>query len=104
MRNRGSVLTALRRQAPYQDLFNRIRGDMECARLDHGWLDRILAEYDPNTSGVAPLLRQWERAGLLTMGRRWLDLTVAGRFWQVTMTQNLIDWLTTRLAASAEPA
>lgn len=94
-------LSSLRRQAPHQVLFNRIRGEMECSRLDHAWLRGALAARGLAVECVAPLLDQWRQAGLLTMDERWIDLTIAGRFWQVTMTQNLIDWLTACLAAPA---
>ncbi len=44
----------------------------------------------------APLLEQWERAGLLTSSGDWIDLTLAGQFWQVNITQALIDWFNTQ--------
>ncbi len=47
----------------------------------------------------APLLEQWERAGLLTRNGDWIDLTLAGQFWQVNLTQALIDWYNTQTQA-----
>jgi oxygen-independent coproporphyrinogen-3 oxidase len=101
--NGRSVLSSLRHQPDDQDLFDRIRGAMECARLDHAWLGGALAARGIDPDCVAPLFAQWAEAGLLTMDARWLDLTVAGRFWQVTMTHNLIEWLKAQHAAATKP-
>ncbi len=44
-----------------------------------------------------PLLRQWGECGLLTFDGDWVDLTLAGRFWQVTMTIGLLEWINLKL-------
>ncbi|MBL3567117.1 hypothetical protein JMM59_19190, partial [Rhodovulum sulfidophilum] len=41
---------------------------------------------------AAPLLAQWQEAGLMTAEPGALPLTLAGRFWQVAMTARLIAW------------
>lgn len=40
----------------------------------------------------APLLEQWERTGLLNCIEGQVRLTLAGQFWQVNLTQALINW------------
>ncbi len=52
----------------------------------------------------APLLEQWERAGLLTQSGDWIDLTLAGQFWQVNITQALIDWYNIQTQAEKKDA
>lgn len=44
-----------------------------------------------------------QRAGLGTRDGRWLELTLAGRFWQVPLTQNL-EWLDQRLMETPNDA
>lgn len=43
---------------------------------------------------------QWQQAGLLELHGAWADLTLAGRFWAVTMTQLLVDYLQQKQAAA----
>lgn len=40
----------------------------------------------------APLLDNWEAAGLITRDGPWMELTLAGQFWQVNLTQALLGW------------
>lgn len=40
----------------------------------------------------APLLDNWEEAGLITRDGPWMELTLAGQFWQVNITQALLGW------------
>jgi putative heme utilization radical SAM enzyme HutW len=41
----------------------------------------------------SPLLKQWEQAGLIRRpGDGWIELTVAGEFWNVNLAQALIDY------------
>jgi len=40
----------------------------------------------------SPLLQQWERVGLIKMDSGWMELTLAGEFWQVNICQALIDY------------
>ena len=42
---------------------------------------------------AAPVAEQWRQAGLLEADGPWLNLTVAGLFWQVTMAHLLIKYL-----------
>lgn len=42
---------------------------------------------------LAPLIEQWQRAGLIQMDGDWLELTMAGQFWQVNLAQLMIDFL-----------
>ena len=41
----------------------------------------------------APLLNQWQNAGLVKLSDSgWMEFTVAGEFWNVTMAQKMIDF------------
>lgn len=81
----------LMKQPDNHTLYNRIKGEMEQGRLNVAWLAQQLG---PDWEhAVAPLIRQWESCGLLTIDAGWIDLTLAGRFWQVTMTVNLLEWI-----------
>lgn len=77
-------------------IYNRIKGEMEQGRLNISWLSQQLDSEWENT--IAPLIRQWESCGLLTFDGDWIDLTLAGRFWQVTMTVNLLEWIKLNMA------
>lgn len=90
-----SPVGGLMRQSGHHRLFNFIKGDMERGRLDRRALAAMLRQSTARNPGpiADPLFAQWERAGLLARDDRWIDLTLAGRFWQVAMTQNLLEWL-----------
>ena len=86
----------LMKQPDEHALFNRIKAEMELGRLNVAWLASQLGRnWD---SAVCPLLQQWGDCGLLDYDGHWIDLTLAGRFWQVTMTVNLLEWIKLNLA------
>ena len=43
------------------------------------------------------VLQKWQEAGLLELNGRFVDLTLAGRFWAVTMSQLLTNYLQKKL-------
>jgi len=49
---------------------------------------------------LAPLLEQWERAGVIEMREGVMVLTLAGQFWQVNLSQLLQDFLKHHLEAA----
>lgn len=70
---------------------------MEQCRLHFDELGQILG----SCAGVdavdvqdafAPLLDNWQAAGLLTRDAHWMELTPAGQFWQVNLTSALLGW------------
>jgi len=64
-------------------------------QLECGWLDLPRATREAGFEAgpfFDPLLRQWERAGLLLRSNDRIDLTLAGQFWQVNLVQGLLDW------------
>ncbi len=66
------------------------------AALEQGWLD--LADLEKKHGIVVrpalePLLEQWERAGLVERRGDVLELTLAGQFWQVNLSQLMQDFL-----------
>jgi oxygen-independent coproporphyrinogen-3 oxidase len=100
-----SPVGGLMRQSGHHRLFNCIKGDMERGRLDRRAFAAMLRQSAARDPGPVadPLLAQWERAGLLVRDDRWIDLTLAGRFWQVAMTQNLLEWLDQALRGADGP-
>jgi len=71
--------------------------------MEQGWVDFAQLE---RTYGVevrpalAPLLEQWERAGVIEMREGVMVLTLAGQFWQVNLSQLLQDFLKHHLEAA----
>lgn len=93
---RGDLtLAGLMRHSPYHRLFGLIKAGMAQCHLDCGPVAAALDEAAGlDLEAVAgPLLAQWEDAGLLERDGNWIDLTVAGCYWQVRLTQNLLEWL-----------
>lgn len=62
----------------------------DVGRINLARLGRTLSL--PLAGLAGPVTEQWARAGLLRIDGEWLDLTVAGHFWQVTMAQLLITF------------
>lgn len=60
--------------------------------LDTGWLalDRLPA---PLRSHLLPLFLAWQRHGLAELGAARLELTLAGRFWNVNLQAGLFEFL-----------
>lgn len=99
-------LGSLLRQSPHYRLFDFIKGSLERGRLDRLALaGRLAVATGLDLERIAgPLFAQWEQAGLLTADGRWLDLTLAGRFWQVTLTHHLLEWLEQCIQERYNPA
>ena len=99
-------VTHIMAQAPHHALLNAIKGGMESGRLDIAQATAALAGIGGATiaAAIQPLLEQWCRAGLLRLSDGWLELTLAGRFWQVSMTQRLIEWINHNIEAGIPSA
>ncbi len=81
---------------------NTVKAQLEVGRLDVDWLTGALAERGLDGDEIlAPVIDQWQRAGLLASRHGRAELTLAGRFWQVTMTQKLLLWLEQQLQPAA---
>lgn len=86
------------RQGPTTGIGHALKYGMERGLLD---LARAETAFDALCPGarlslgayLAPLLDQWQRAGLLQPFHRFHRLTRAGRLWQVAMTGRLLGWL-----------
>jgi anaerobilin synthase len=81
----------LMKQPDDSAIYNFIKGQMELGRLNITWLAQELG--DALWQSTAPLIKQWGQTGLLTIDGDWVDLTLTGRYWQVTLTINLIEWI-----------
>jgi len=102
--NGGAALVAgMMRPAPLAPVHNAIKAGMERGRLDLGPVDAALAVcgIDARFRDIAaPLLDQWQTAGLMQTQIGARELTLAGRFWQVAMTSRVIAWTDHRAAAA----
>ena len=70
--------------------------------MEQGWLDipGLEAAYGIPLGEVwKPVLEQWERAGLVERDGAFIVLTLAGQFWQVNLSQLLLDYLKRSLGA-----
>ncbi|OPL11923.1 MAG: hypothetical protein AVO38_15290 [delta proteobacterium ML8_D] len=76
----------------HSPLFRNLVGQMENGKVN---LTAIGEKHGIDLEAVfSPLLEQWERAGLIRRpGSGWIELTVAGEFWNVNLAQALIDCL-----------
>ena len=90
-------IAMLFRPFPQGKLFKAIAEGME-----QGWLDMpgLEAAYGIPLGEVwKPVLEQWERAGLVERDGAFIVLTLAGQFWQVNLSQLLLDYLKRALEA-----
>lgn len=84
-------LAMLFRPFPQGKLFKAVAEGME-----QGWLDLpgLEAAYGVPLGQVwNPVLEQWKRAGLIDQKGAYVVLTLAGQFWQVNLSQLLLDYL-----------
>jgi oxygen-independent coproporphyrinogen-3 oxidase len=42
---------------------------------------------------LAPLIETWQAKDLIKMSDGFIELTIAGQFWYVNLTQAMLDWL-----------
>ena len=76
-------------------LYKDIGEELELSFLDFEYLKKrhnvdVLEE-------AKEVLEQWQEAGLIRLNGRFADLTLAGRYWAVTMTQLLTNYLQQKL-------
>jgi oxygen-independent coproporphyrinogen-3 oxidase len=83
----------------YQPLRNRVTAGLETGRLDLGEIEAA-APVSGVRATLAPLLEQWQSAGLIDMSGDLVTLTLAGRFWY----SNLIFAFDAVLCEDASPA
>ena len=78
------------KQPENNDLFKELAGQMELGRCH---LKELGQRYGFELEEIFfPLLEQWEKVGLIKMNDGWMELTLAGEFWQVNLCQALIDY------------
>ncbi|MFV0358746.1 heme anaerobic degradation radical SAM methyltransferase ChuW/HutW [Tropicimonas sp.] len=95
-RQGGCLAAGFLAPSPLAAVHDAIKAGMERARLDTARVVAALraATGDDFAAIAGPLLAQWTRAGLMRPRHDFLDLTLAGRFWQTAMTGRLMDWIT----------
>ncbi len=73
------------------DLYSDIIGQMDRGQLNLIW---IKARYGINIEELlSPLFKEWIRKGLIEINDDYLDLTIAGEFWYINLTQAILDCL-----------
>ena len=78
------------RQSVHNALFRNLSGQMDAGCCN---IREIGKHYGFDLEDIfAGLLAQWERVGLITLKDGWVELTLAGQFWQVNLTQAIIDY------------
>lgn len=81
--------------SPHEPLIKKIAGELELGRID---LNRTGRQLGLDLERVfAPLLSQWEGAGLIEYEDGWITLTLAGEFWQTNLAQGMIDYYKERV-------
>lgn len=88
----------LMRQSPYAPLAEVIMGQMNQSRLDLQKLIRM----EPRLKGLEFLGSLWEEYGLWQDNGYLYQLTEAGQFWQVNMTQTLLESVEHLLGGSSQ--
>ena len=75
----------------HSPLFRNLVGQMESGRVN---LTALGEKHGFDLEAIfSPLLEQWEQTGLIWRpGDGWIELTVAGEFWNVNLAQALIDY------------
>ena len=91
-------LMFLMRQSPYAPLAEVIMGQMNQSRLDLQKLIRM----EPRLKGLEFLGSLWEEYGLWQDNGYLYQLTEAGQFWQVNMTQTLLESVEHLLGGSSQ--
>ncbi len=80
------------KQPQHDDLFMEMARQME---FGHCHLRALGERYGFELEEIyLPILEQWESVGLTKRNDGWLELTLAGEFWEVNLCQNLIDYFT----------
>lgn len=73
------------------ELYTEIIGAVDLGRLNTKMLS---AKYDVNLEDMlAPLIEAWLAKRLIKMSDGFMELTIAGQFWYVNLTQAMLDWL-----------
>lgn len=84
-------VSMLQKPSSHYALFRAVAEDMEQGCLNLSALEGRFAL--PLGDIWSPLLTQWQRAGLLVCDRGRAVLTMAGQFWQVNLSQLLLNYL-----------
>ena len=81
----------LMRPLPKSPLFKAVAEGLEQSHID---LERLERQFSiPLGNIISPLIEQWERAGLVCRQSDGVALTLAGQFWQVNLSQLLLEYL-----------
>jgi oxygen-independent coproporphyrinogen-3 oxidase len=75
----------------YYELYSSIIGQMDLGQLN---LSQIRTRYDVDLEELLKdVFSVWEKRGLIEINGDFLELTIAGQFWYVNLTQAMLDWL-----------
>lgn len=93
-------LMFLAKQPERQPIHNEIMRQLELGYID---LSRLAEMFGSCIYELEAIIDIWEQNGLLTRGAAHISLTQAGRFWQMNMTQSLLECIEAILAAEIKP-
>ena len=82
-------LKFLARHHPMRGLFSDLSGQIDSGRVDMSSLRKHGVDLE---AAAGPLLQRWSEIGLISRRGRFLELSVAGQFWNVNLAQGMIDW------------
>jgi oxygen-independent coproporphyrinogen-3 oxidase len=72
-------------------LHSSIVGQMDSGTVN---LLKLKTDYGVDLKDIMePVFNEWKRKGLIEINGDYLDLTIAGQFWYVNLTQAILDWL-----------
>lgn len=81
-------------------LYKELGEELELGFVDFEYLKK---KHEVDISVLADeVFKQWQEAGLLTLNNRFADLTLAGKFWAVTMTQLLTNYLQRKIKGNCK--
>ena len=91
IKNNEKPISFCMRWPDYATMFREIIGSIETKGACN--LRKISKKYKYDLEDIfLPILNQWEKVGLIRLNDGWLELTLAGEFWYVNITQALIDY------------
>ena len=83
-------IVCCRKQNAHAKLFLDLVGEMEMGYCNLKWVGR---RYEIDLEKIFfPLLKQWERVGLIKMDQACIKLTLSGKFWLGNLCQGMVDY------------
>jgi oxygen-independent coproporphyrinogen-3 oxidase len=81
-------LMVLAEQPSLQAIYNLVMRQMEMGYIN---LNILAKNFGEKVTELLPLIDIWEKNGLVKKGAELIWLTQAGRFWQMNLTQSIME-------------